>query len=358
MSNCSQVEYTLNKGPVEKISLMIKAPITKGAMYEMQTKSKQSDPFEAEPRVYGQLLPRLRKKINCDFGPKSFPCPMRGMILQDLREDGFVVCDRLKQLDFSHSEMTLTLLAKFHAASVACYHDGPEFIRAIGKERVYHEKVDTLNFFCCTSLKNVGGMINEMEGCKQTADYISEKTETLFDSLMDLCKPREGSLNVLNHGDFWMTNVMFKHDDSGKAVEIKFIDFQVIRYASPVLDVLFFIYSSANPEAVSRQRDLLTRYLQTFNSSLESLGCEERMTPEQFDKEIKRCIDWALFSMCNILPIVLCDPDNVVDMETFSAEEFDKDTAFFKSKELQNNLPSVAKSFQDLFFSGKKVFNY
>lgn len=49
--------------------------------------------------------------------------------------------------------------------------------------------------------------------------------------------------NVLNHGDFWLNNVMFQHSPEGHLIETYFIDFQLCKYGSPVMDLYIFILS-------------------------------------------------------------------------------------------------------------------
>lgn len=91
----------------------------------------------------------------------------------------------------------------------------------------------------------------------------------MSDLLDESSKLREDRLNVIAN----RRDMIFKREDSGKVVDVKFIGFDTIVYASPALDVLELIYSSGsvNEEAWSRQRELLEMYLQTFNSCLESL---------------------------------------------------------------------------------------
>lgn len=333
---------------------MVKAPITKGVINEM---SSRFDLFAKEPVVYLELLPKLKLKIPHDFAPKCYPCPIKGLVLKDLKEDGFVMCERLNQLGVSHCKLALTSLAKFHAGSVACYKEDPDFVTSIGKELFYanEDTLGELSVWFKTAIGAVGTMLKDIEGFQHTAEHFLKRSETIVDSLIDTCKPREGSLNVLNHGDFWMNNMLFKHDDEGRVVDVKFVDFQVVRYASPALDLLYFLYTSADEEARAQKTDLLEAYLESLNSCLESLDCDERLTLEQLEEDMTRCGDWVIVSICNVLPIVLCDPENVLNMEDYSEDDFkeakidDSYLKIFTSKGYTAKLPKVVMSFNEQF---------
>lgn len=320
------VDYTVDDSSLQKISLMVKAPVTRGLVVEM---SDKLDLLSMEPRIYKELMPRIHAKVTNRFAPKSFYCPTEltnGLVLQDLKEEGYTLSDRFKQLDYSHCKVAITALAKFHATSVACYREDSEFIKAIGEERLYKEGgpfQEEFKPWMQGAVKIITSLVSDLDDCKDSVDYFISKSDKLGESATQLCKPRENRLNVLNHGDFWMSNMLFKHDDSGKAIDVKFVDFQITRFASPVLDLIYFFWTSANVEVRNhKQNELFAIYLATLNATLEDLGCPERYTEEEFQLDIKTSTDWAVIAICNILPIVVCEPENVINMEEMNEGEF------------------------------------
>lgn len=44
--------------------------------------------------------------------------PVDVLVLSDLKVDGYVMADRFERLDLEHARLTLSKLAKFHAAGV------------------------------------------------------------------------------------------------------------------------------------------------------------------------------------------------------------------------------------------------
>ncbi|XP_046686560.1 uncharacterized protein LOC124372229, partial [Homalodisca vitripennis] len=104
---------------------------------------------------------------------------------------------------------------------------------------------------------------------------------------------------------------------------VKLVDFQYPRYSSPAVDLIYFIWTSAD-EGVreTKQEELLDIYLQTLNSTLEELGCQERLTAEELRQDLRALADWVLVLICQLLPTVLCEPKDVIKTEDFKQEDF------------------------------------
>lgn len=350
-----KVDYMVDHSHLQKISLMVKAPVTRGLVVEM---SNKMDLMSLEPRIYKELLPRIHTKSTNQFAPNSFYCAKEltnGLVLQDLKEEGYTLCDRFKQLDYSHCAVAITALAKFHATTVACYHEDPDYVKDIGKERMYAEGGPFEKEFqpwMQNAVKTVTALVSDIEDCKDSVNYFRSRSDKLCASATQLCKPRENCLNVLNHGDFWMSNMLFKHDASNKVLDVKFVDFQIVRFASPVLDLIYFFWSSANREVkCQKQNELFKTYLDTFNATLKDLGCQERYSEEDFQNDIKSSTDWAIIAICHILPIVVCEPENVLNMEEMKEEDFmsEEPNEMFKNvyegKNFKALLPHVMSHF-------------
>lgn len=81
--------------------------------------------------------------------------------------------------------------------------------------------------------------------CEVYADKIVRwDTKRLMTILFDEAKPMSCGFQVLNHGDIWINNMMFKSDQEGNLLDVSMIDFQGLFWASPVHDVLYFLISS------------------------------------------------------------------------------------------------------------------
>lgn len=66
--------------------------------------------------------------------------------------------------------------------------------------------------------------------------------------------------NVLNHGDCWCNNIMFKYNESGEREDTILVDFQMGKYGTPCQDLLYFIFSSVKQEIRLKEFDFFIRF--------------------------------------------------------------------------------------------------
>jgi len=65
--------------------------------------------------------------------------------------------------------------------------------------------------------------------------------------------------NVLTHGDFSATNMLYKYDGNGALSDAVLLDFQVCKWASPAQDLLMMITLSAEKDSRYREFDNFVR---------------------------------------------------------------------------------------------------
>uniref|UniRef100_A0A1B6HMW0 CHK kinase-like domain-containing protein n=1 Tax=Homalodisca liturata TaxID=320908 RepID=A0A1B6HMW0_9HEMI len=275
----------------ESKSLIVKLPVKEGLIFEI---AGQTQFYNKEDVYYGELLEKMINKINWQFTAKSFYSPIEGVIvLEDLKPDYFVA-DKIKQLDLAHSKLVFITLAKFHAAAVAIYHENPKLIEAVGGECFYVEGGPLqkwIEFGC----KALGENLNEVDGCKEYADFFLSRADNIWKLAEEGVKPKPGRFNVLLHGDVWVNNMMFKYNTNKEPIDVKLLDFQISRYATPVLDLIYFMYTSANDDVRdNHQLELFELYVKTLNEGLEQVGCKERLTIEEIKEDIKASTAWFI----------------------------------------------------------------
>lgn len=104
-----------------------------------------------------------------------------------------------------------------------------------------------------------------------------------------------------------------------KAVKnICFLDWQISRYASPAVDVLYQIFSSTRKELRDRH---YTNLLCVYYTALSETVCKLGSDPEKLFRysdlmdQLKSHGKFALFMGVMLIPIVLAKPDEVRDMD-------------------------------------------
>jgi len=97
--------------------------------------------------------------------------------------------------------------------------------------------------------------------------------ETLDDFITNVCpainlgfSPNENGSNVIVHGDLHLRNLLLHRDEN----KCKFIDFQLSRRGSPLIDLIYFTIIGVQFEVFDKPRDeLFDLYVHEFNSVLE-----------------------------------------------------------------------------------------
>lgn len=80
----------------------------------------------------------------------------------------------------------------------------------------------------------------------EIADKIARwNRNKIVTQFVDVGTPMLTGFQVLNHGDLWVNNMMFKSDEDENPLDVSLIDFQGPFWGTPVIDLMYFIISSA-----------------------------------------------------------------------------------------------------------------
>lgn len=195
-------------------------------------------------------------------------------------------------------------------------------------------------------------VVKEMNVDKRFKYFFLRRADYIWDSAKVAVKSKPKGLNVLNHGDLWDNNLLFKYDQSKNVTGVKLLDFQNTKFASPVVDLFYFVWTSANEEVrQNSQRELYAVYINQLNSSLEQLGCRERLSTEELLEDLRTYKDWVLFILCFCLPVQMSAPEDALDLSTFTREDFgsSKYQKLFDGQYYRSCLTTFAKQFTEFF---------
>lgn len=229
-------------------------------------------------------------------------------------------------------------LAKLHSISLIMKKQKPvQFNEALGKvnEIVYcPEAYDFYKHSLESSLRetlsslkanNVKGELNE------PIAKLSDLTGKIFQIMSDRILNNIDDWSVVCSGDLWINNLMFRYDGCDRVEGVKFIDLQTVRYTSPVIDILHFLYSSTDKQLRSNRLDQL---LSDYASALLHCICNSGLP----DSEIKMYS--TLYTVANIkmqyeekvlyglgiamwlLPAVTFHPGQVPDLDVMTLNDF------------------------------------
>lgn len=150
--------------------------------------------------------------------------------------------------------------------------------------------------------------------------------------LMYACVRNTSTLNVICHGDLWINNLMFRYNNRNECDGVKFIDLQTLRYTSPVIDILHFLYTSTERAVRELYMDrMIDVYVESLYATMQRFDVHDEYVQniDELNAMIRSELrDKALYGLgiCMwLLPAVTFSPDNIIDLDTITIDDFQSD---------------------------------
>ncbi|KAH8232673.1 hypothetical protein KR032_011416, partial [Drosophila birchii] len=326
--------------------------------------------FPKEAKMYEKYLPAYEALYkdagwNIQLAPNCLLTEERDgdihFIFEDLSVKHFKNVDRTKGLDMEHMTRALHKLAEYHAAS-AVYEEqnGPypeEFLEGFVTRKVKKFHVDGFNLKEKSFKKAM--LTWGMEDAEKYVKAFPNAEQYWAQSLSTLdVDPNE--FNVLNHGDFWSSNLMTSYLPDGKVDQLILVDFQITMWGSPAKDLLFFIILSAATDLRLKEFENFVRiYWERLIECLKVLKFKKPL-PQLRDLQSsmykKTNSFYAFFSLLNHLPIILFPTDKDSNLHNLSAETEEGEN--LRLRMLSN--PAFGNVMKDLypFLYNRGILNY
>jgi len=217
------------------------------------------------------------------------------IVLENLKYLDYVTKDRIIGLDRVHMYFAIGHLAKLHAMTIALKLQKPEFF----KKDIFPIIQYTMNDFTKDSLINMIKKAHDDYKCiKEAEPYLDKIEKTIEYGLHNIVAPQEPWMTYV-HNDFWVNNMLFKYDKSGKLINMKIVDFQLSIYDYGVNDLIFFLISSSQKNVLDNYLDdMIDLYYDSFIQCLKSLNVDTNAFPKsQFLEQVKQCAP-TKFNQC------------------------------------------------------------
>ncbi|XP_016952886.1 uncharacterized protein LOC108026456 [Drosophila biarmipes] len=259
-----RVKVQLPDFTVRKLSFVLKA--THGSDFQARLMS-QLKLFLREHQVYHNVLPKLERLYRevgkeISFGPRAFKLDhnigVQYILMEDLKSQGYRNVERQEGFNGECLKQVLKKLAQLHAASVVYVEKHGAFSNLLAKG-VYTKA----NRSVLRELNDPEIFLSQLRRWRMGDHFhkrFVEKEQDLVDRLLELHEPDPNQFNVLNHCDCWVNNVMFKPGDVGHVQDAALLDFQVVKYGSPSIDLYYTILSSAEKDIKLLQFDDMVQY--------------------------------------------------------------------------------------------------
>ncbi|PSN47055.1 hypothetical protein C0J52_09363 [Blattella germanica] len=155
------------------------------------------------------------------------------VVFEDLTASGFKMLDKNAGLNLEQCLLVMRTLGKFHAASAALLERKPRFLYVFDIHMFQEHQFQETNTI----------MLQKWHKYIPKIKYLG----TNFIPLLEKnCSRYDYDFNVLNHGDLWISNLMFRE----KPTSIRFVDFQLASIRSAAIDLTYFFCTSTNTEAL------------------------------------------------------------------------------------------------------------
>lgn len=269
----------------------------------LQMLVRQQNLFLTELRVLRDVMPKIKQILGQQLGPQLWYGSMNppALIMEDLRKRKFIMKDRQKGLSFEHCRLAVEQIAKLHAGSVAVFEKNPGMIDSFRDGGIVSVKCPkSFLRMMEVSLIRIGKEIRTWsdEKCANTADKLIKLSENISSRCIDAFKSDPDEFCVLNHGDCWINNMMFRENEKGQPIEHVLVDYQMSVYTSPAIDLIYFL--NICPEfAVKYDNDdyFLEIYLDVLQETMRNIGCKTKPpTIPQLKEAIYKRRIYAVFS--------------------------------------------------------------
>lgn len=145
--------------------------------------------------------------------------------------------------------------------------------------------------------------INNYGDCDEAAAKVArwnfKKSSTVW---LDVAVPMRCGFQVMNHGDIWLNNMMFRSDEAGNTVDVKLIDFQIAFWASPAADLLYFLLSSvADDIKIDHFDELIEFYHEHLTSALKQVTFDQHIpTLSELNEDLLEKGGFGIIQLCDM----------------------------------------------------------
>lgn len=143
------------------------------------------------------------------------------MVFEDLTLRGYCTESPISGLNFEQCRIALEKLAFFHAATAVLLEKNAEAFQAYSKGTFDPSHGANLKYFTDV----VGEFAKEAESLgvdSKIADKLKALTPKVLAKATQCYQKNPKEFNVLNHGDFWTNNILFKYE-KGQLVDALFV---------------------------------------------------------------------------------------------------------------------------------------
>ncbi|KAK1119926.1 hypothetical protein K0M31_012999 [Melipona bicolor] len=285
-SNLFLVNIVSNANPVDEANKRVKSVnivVKKMPAEIMQDAVRSREQFHNEILFYQKCAQYYDRVPRCIYAREEPSLRDSVIVLENVvAKHGYSVCKWKYDTPMEYTLAAFREIARFHAVAYTMKRTREkEFfdcVNAIEEVRLYPES--TFRYVFDGTATRPLNFLRKQGYDKEFCDKFQARCANMFEDLVLKFVEVEEPLATLCHGDFTINNILFKKEsDEPKVI---FIDFALIRYGSPILDLSTFL-------CLHRARDLdkvmLDNVLRVYHDSLIQCLQENDIDGEDYSYE-------------------------------------------------------------------------
>lgn len=170
--------------------------------------------------------------------------PLPILLLEDLSASNYKILERRRGLDLSQCLLAVEKLARFHAASFILYEKDSSSLIKFNKS--VFGRPGLISDLLSTSYNEVIKLCEKVPELNGYVEKMKSSQERILAGIGNVHNIHS-KFKVLNHGDFWINNMLFRYDQHGNEEDVLFVRYRnrikassIILHVDRLPDTLFF----------------------------------------------------------------------------------------------------------------------
>ena len=318
------LEITFTNNGMEKVfSLVVKRPNSSECVRET---GMCDNLFHNEILFYKKYAENSEEYPMCLYTVEEPPINSV-IVMENISKLGYHMSSQMVDIDMKYIVAAMHEIGRFHAKGYILKSKSPdkffEIVKNIRESRFVYTSKNWFPLMINNIGKRVLNRLRKQDYDKVFCDKIEPLFNNAFEDIMKAAINPRLPLATLCHGDFTRNNIFFKDTNSG--IKAMLIDFALISYGSPTIDLSTFIYLSVSKE------NRRTRFSEIFDAYYDSLfhylhdsgftGLQE-FSKKRFLDDYKRYALFGYMIASFFLPIMMgVEVDDIEFMNSLSEEE-------------------------------------